>query len=550
VLIYNPDEVFRGYRSGNTVPNDGGQRTWRPGGNHPSLDEWLQHHEYYETGEIWRFCDQGQYVYIRSDVTGAYNSEQYCVPDCPPKLRRFNRELCYIRPAPGLTETLIVFDRVDVFSPDYEKKWLLHTLAEPSVDGPPTPISWGETLFAGSTATVTAGNSRLYIAALLPADARIRRIGGQIKGIAESVSANSLTDTDMNWAVNALAGNSLGFTSWQYSENHSRIVANSATELTVDGDLTGVAAGVQYSAGKDYWSFGSNFPAEPSDYETDYGAYRLEIEPGAPRTADEFLVILQPVLGTAPPAAVMRIDGQRVVGAQVDRQVVMFAHEITDVNQASYQVPGGGLFVHLVTGLTPGRRYDIARNGASVGAAEADSGGVVTFAAEGAATFYISGGATPTPTNTPTQSGSPTPTTTPTPTPASARTPSPTATWDPSEPKVELTLPQFIFRPGDLFYLHATVYQPAPNSSPGQLAVVLDVVGSYWFWPSWRAFPAIDAQPVNLQPGETEFEIIPEFTWPAGVGALSGIAFWGALLDIELTQILGHFDHVIWHVAS
>ncbi len=173
---------------------------------------------------------------------------------------------------------------------------------------------------------------------------------------------------------------------------------------------------------------------------------------------------------------------------------------------------------------------------------------------------------TSTPTNTPVPSTStptrtPTSTTTPVPPTNTPVLPTPTGTFVPptatSVPPtdtptipsatptpecdtlgVTLEMPGDLFRSGDLCWLRAHVCNDATETLQGMpLFVVLDVVGAYWFWPTWSS--DIDYDRRDFVPGQTTVGIIPEFTWPENDSAFSGAMFHGAVLDQEMTTLLG-----------
>jgi len=99
-------------------------------------------------------------------------------------------------------------------------------------------------------------------------------------------------------------------------------------------------------------------------------------------------------------------------------------------------------------------------------------------------------------------------------------------------------MPGDLFRSGDLCWLRAHVCNDATETLQGMpLFVVLDVVGAYWFWPTWSS--DIDYDRRDFVPGQTTVGIIPEFTWPENDSAFSGAMFHGAVLDQEMTTLLG-----------
>jgi hypothetical protein len=92
---------------------------------------------------------------------------------------------------------------------------------------------------------------------------------------------------------------------------------------------------------------------------------------------------------------------------------------------------------------------------------------------------------------------------------------------------------------------------PGPDEPTLPLFVVLDVYGSYYFWPSWThydppASPEIDYREELLEIGVRELSIIDPFPWPDAGGPVEGILFHGALLTPDMTGIYGEMDSVEW----
>ena len=147
----------------------------------------------------------------------------------------------------------------------------------------------------------------------------------------------------------------------------------------------------------------------------------------------------------------------------------------------------------------------------------------------------------PTPTPQATVTPSPKPQT---PTPQATVTPSPTT---PNDVSVQLVLSQSIFRTGDRFLLTASIanfLQEPIQEQP--FALVLDIYGSYFWYPGWT--DQFEFAPMDLEVGTTEVTIL-NFTWPATSGTASGIRFYGAVLEQDLSNIMGTWDWVQfgWH---
>lgn len=126
--------------------------------------------------------------------------------------------------------------------------------------------------------------------------------------------------------------------------------------------------------------------------------------------------------------------------------------------------------------------------------------------------------------------GTPVPTALPTATPASGNV------------SVQLDISQSIYRPGDRFLLTAAVANFTEEPLADQpFAVVLDAYGSYFWYPGWT--DQFQFEPLDLFQGTTEMTIL-DFTWPEASGSATGIRFLGAVLEQDLSGILGLWDWV------
>ncbi len=117
---------------------------------------------------------------------------------------------------------------------------------------------------------------------------------------------------------------------------------------------------------------------------------------------------------------------------------------------------------------------------------------------------------------------------------------------------VDLRMSQTHFIPGDTFTLDAVLGNPNADMEDIPLAVVLDVYGEFWFWPSWSKFDpetgdGFDFQTIELSNGINTIIIFEPFTWPdTGPSAVSGIVFYGAMLTPDFSGILGILDTETW----
>jgi hypothetical protein len=117
----NADPIWYGYA------NDGGQR-WV---NLPKTVADLSKAEYF-IGGIKKFeTVPGVYDYAQSDITRAYNSVYVTTEGHEPKVSLVERSIFFLRP----DEYIVVFDRVISTKPEYPKRWLLHSVYRPELDG-------------------------------------------------------------------------------------------------------------------------------------------------------------------------------------------------------------------------------------------------------------------------------------------------------------------------------------------------------------------------------------------------------------------------------
>ena len=121
ITITDPTERWKGIWGGvpdNLAVNDGGQRTAAPLTPAPTLDEYLENRAAYDQARIERYDEGAWGVYIRANLTNAYQNPAYqsTRPDGSrnrPKVSHVGRELVYLR-GEGRRDAFVVFDRVVV----------------------------------------------------------------------------------------------------------------------------------------------------------------------------------------------------------------------------------------------------------------------------------------------------------------------------------------------------------------------------------------------------------------------------------------------------
>ena len=125
--------------------NDGGQRRVGSGYNAffsqlNSLDdigEWLQNWDYYHMGKMLAFAPTQNYTYTAVDITAAYNNKFSAgTPNATNRTYRVQQAVRHMLFVPrGTAAYVVVFDQVTSTNATFVKKWLLHTVNQPVVNG-------------------------------------------------------------------------------------------------------------------------------------------------------------------------------------------------------------------------------------------------------------------------------------------------------------------------------------------------------------------------------------------------------------------------------
>ncbi len=108
---------------------------------------------------------------------------------------------------------------------------------------------------------------------------------------------------------------------------------------------------------------------------------------------------------------------------------------------------------------------------------------------------------------------------------------------------VTLQMPSDTFREGEICGCTVLVSNPLSQTFTAiPLFVILDVYGSFYFWPGFTLF---DYEILDSVPeGETIVDILPPFIWPEVGNSVSGIRWISAMTDPEITELLGVHD--VW----
>ena len=178
VTVTDPDDtVPKPGRNDSQRPifNDGGQRRigsgW--GVSAPiSLEHWREQYDVYHTAQtLARHNDDDASVVI-ADLTPAYTNSLSGKGTFAHRTRRvesYRRAFAYDR----IQDAVVVFDRVEATQAGFTKRWLLHTQAEPRVEGDRFSVE-----LPGADRSGHDGG-RLRGQVLLPEGAAFTRVGGE-----------------------------------------------------------------------------------------------------------------------------------------------------------------------------------------------------------------------------------------------------------------------------------------------------------------------------------------------------------------------------------
>ena len=175
ITVFDPNETtWGGYA------NDGGQKTPHEYESPIYCGDASEAGMY--RGAIVAFEDTEDFTYVKGDATAAYASY---------KVSLFTREIIYLKP-----DVFIVFDHVTATSPSFTKKWLLHSINEPTI--------------VGDVATITQGESRLFVRTLLPDPHTTSKVGGpghefEVNGVNYPPSGTPVADAG-SWRLEVSPG--------------------------------------------------------------------------------------------------------------------------------------------------------------------------------------------------------------------------------------------------------------------------------------------------------------------------------------------------------
>lgn len=347
LLVYDPKEIFGGSAS---VANDGGQR----------LPQKMYSRNYpkdyavgggRDIGGMARFESvEGVYDYMRGDATRAYQSTLFTDGGNRAKLSLFTRDFVYLRSNDGTHDYFVVFDKVVSTEPGFQKRWLLHSINEPSVNG---------TFTKGGIDGAGAAN----------------KFGGTPGSIS----------LDADTVIIREAGGTL-FSKTIFPQKH--------TVVKIGGPD---AEGNTNTAGS-YESFvnGTNYKTDTQrsksyTFKPLQGAWRIEVAPLTAQKEDVFLHVLYPcdkTITAMPPTTPVESKNATMAGvhiaalADVPSWVVLFSKNTHDVHEVTYEVKAEGNARQLLCDMKKNTPYEILHNGKLLATKKSSDQGTLFFEGE------------------------------------------------------------------------------------------------------------------------------------------------------------------------
>ncbi len=276
LLILRPNEKVQPNRFFQHNVADGGQRIVLPTGSAvQNVSDWVRNLDsgnYFSGGKINHFNTvDNEYTYISSDLTSAYNTPERDEGGRGGKVRKVERDLLYL----ANEDRVLIYDRIESTDPSYTKKWLLHTVNRPQVSQARVLKGQAANGISETSDTVVFVQNdpgHLRIDRIYPEDAKIRLVGGP---------------------------------------DYQFYVESDGDDSVLDGE-----------------NFSSGVSLQPW---FDVGMWRIEIQPGAPRIRDEFLMVLSPSLNKPRHDAVqpLVVKGAQAKGVDTGQTIVVFTETLS-----------------------------------------------------------------------------------------------------------------------------------------------------------------------------------------------------------------------------
>lgn len=111
---------------------------------------------------------------------------------------------------------------------------------------------------------------------------------------------------------------------------------------------------------------------------------------------------------------------------------------------------------------------------------------------------------------------------------------------------LDFMISQCMVSPGDTFSVSLNCENVVSAAATSCHAIIaLEAAGQFFFFPSWSA--DFDSLAMVVPETSESIEVFAPFTWPdTGSGSLTGLRFWGAVMDDPMTALISNLAVVTW----
>lgn len=409
ILVDMPEERFYYFNKWFNEP--GGQREIYlppPEGNpetcftYPEYLSRLSSRNHFETGDIKAFEVADHYSYVYGDATMAYNNPKFAYPGNKAKLDLFTRQLVFLD-----GKYLIIFDRVNSIKPEYEKRWLMHSIGLPQfADAPVQVESPGhrEVYKAGLVRIDNKGGT-LFCQTMFPEDYLIRKVGGSATVTPSKADPENKGNLTLRTTVQAkyervgpaIASDGAKVENWVIEfidQDHFKIkgsmtgedgtgsikdsifISNSQSIFIPKDNWTGTPGKgdkIYFSVtslSHRFWSNGINYHPHVKTMigifgdgsHIDPGNWRIEVYPKKKQNFDNFLHLLYPCdreKAIPPVAEGILTSDNRMKGLNIDKWTILFGSNGTLDQKTEYIIKKKGEMSNFLFDVKRGEPYTI-----------------------------------------------------------------------------------------------------------------------------------------------------------------------------------------------
>lgn len=368
---------------------------------------WKDHDRFFETGDIKAYEKNDRYTYIMGDATMAYNNAAVSYPGNSPKMDLFTRQMVYLD-----KKYLIIFDRVRSVKASYEKRWLLHSVGEPTfVNSSPIrkEVPFHIETYPAGTCMIENKEGRLFCKTLFSEAFITRKVGGGARISEIKPGPGNVGNAGLNGQTSGIYQKvSPGIATELAIPEAWKITFINDTEFRVKGSVTGddgkgsikkkssfisksgrlfipkklwqgkPAKGDTFSfsvisPSYRFWADGKNHPPPSTKgflkkymegTRLDPGSWRIEVIPKNDRKDDFFLHFLYPcdrnASGVMPEVSEVETANSRLKGLETDGWSILFWNHTSLKKEAKLTLSKSEKKQVLFLGLLPGKSYELS----------------------------------------------------------------------------------------------------------------------------------------------------------------------------------------------